>query len=129
MPFLDLSDLVDDPDFADDSGTLFLVRTTVTVGTNGRAQSTTDTTALTGTVTPASGTMLELLPEGARASGAILLHTKTPLHVVTDTQAADRILLRGKTYTVSALADYSAFGAGHCAAVCTLTSLTAPQPA
>lgn len=129
MPLLDLSDLVDDPDFADDTGTLFLVRTMVAVNGFGEVVGSSTPTPLTGTITPASGSVLDLLPDGARASGAILLHTKTPLHVVTDGQEADGILYRGKAYTVSALADYSAFGVGHCAAVCTLTSLTAAQPA
>lgn len=129
MPFLDLSDLIDDPDFADDSGTLFLRRTAAAAGTNGRGQSAPQDEPLAGVVTQASGDALRLLPEGARAEGAILIHTRADLRVVSEGYAADQVLWQGRTYTVAAVADWTTFGAGFCAAVCTLKNMTARPPA
>lgn len=129
MPILDLADLIDDPDFADDTGTLFLRRTGQAVGNNGRVQASPAATPLHGVVTQADGDALKLLPEGARAEGAIVVHTRTRLYVASDTHQADQVLWQDQTYTVGAVANWSTFGSGFCAAVCTLKSLTGPSPA
>lgn len=127
MPLLDVSDLLDDPDFAAEPGTLFLLTRAQGVGENGRTRTTAARTPLEGVAMPASGAMLDLLPDGARASGAIAVYTRTKLSVQTERTAADRIEYLGALYTVSALSDFSPYGSGFCAAVCTLTDLTA-QP-
>lgn len=128
MPLLDVSDILDDPDFAADPGTLFLVSAAVRVNDFGEAESTPARAPLDGVAMPASGEMLKRLPEASRAEGAIVVYTRTRLSAQGARTEADQVEYLGALYTVSVLMDFTPYGAGFCGAVCTLTDLAAAQP-
>ncbi|MCX5516231.1 hypothetical protein C3941_19775 [Kaistia algarum] len=121
MPLLDVSDVLADPDFAD---TLVLTRSTQTTGSNGRATRTSVQSTISGVVTSNSGDVLKRFPDLARVGGSILVHTTARLVASADNVEADVLTWRGRDYTVSALNDYSSFGAGFVVAGCELVQLT-----
>lgn len=120
MPLLDVSDILGDPDFADE---FIVIRRAETVNEYGESVVTQTEIFASGVVTAASGSILEQLPEGTRATGAILIHTQVRLEIVSATAQADRIRWAGNLYTVTNLSDYSRYGGGFVAAVCTLTDI------
>lgn len=112
MPFLDVSDLLSDPDFADT--TLVRTRRAETVDADGFAQATTATLPFSGVVTSESGRNLQRTPEATRTLAGIMIHTRTNL------TEGDEVTWRGVSYTVRTVDDYSTFGAGFVAAICDL---------
>lgn len=117
MPFLDVSDILDDPDFA----TAFhVVRVTETVGDNGRPVRTEALIPAYGVITQGSGDVLERRSDFRAISGNITVHTKFEL-LVSDTtrnRDADLIQWNGRRYTVAAISDWSDYGTGFFAATC-----------
>ena len=102
MPFLDVSDVLSDPDFAT---TFDVERTTVAVGDDGETSTTTTTTpGLIGVITPANSNDLKRMAEVERLTGAIAIHTSFVLHaggLMGDgvTQAtADIVTWQGRRY-------------------------------
>ena len=120
MPFLDVSDILADPDFADGFA---VTRAVQTVSSAGLATQTTTTTAASGVVQAGTGDVLNLLPESARVSGTIEIHTTFRLKLATGTGPADVVTWGGQDYLVTQLNDYSTFGAGYVMAICTLRPL------
>lgn len=120
MPFLDVSDILLDPDFAD---TVTLTRTTTTV-VNGRAVRSGADTTISAVVTSGSGDTLDRLAEGRMRHGSITIHTQTRLYAGQGNIDADEITYRGQRYTVTSVNDYSAYGAGFVAAEAELKPLT-----
>lgn len=118
MPFLDVSELLLDPDFAD---ALVCERKTQTVGTNGRATETTQETAFTGVVTSDRGDVLERRAQGELVYGSINVHSQFLLSdSAGGTRSADVVVWNGRRYTVSNVNDYSRFGKGFIVATCDL---------
>lgn len=120
MAFLDVSDILADPDFAD---SFTVTRAVQTVGSDGMAAQTVTTAAASGVVQAGSGDVLNLLPESARVAGTIEIHTTFRLKLATATGPADVVTWGGQDYLVTLVNDYSSFGAGYVMAVCTLRPL------
>lgn len=124
MPNLDVSDIIVDPDFAQNPGALFYTRNVQSVSGGGIASNSPTTTRLAGTVTMDAGDILRRDPEAAFVTGSILIHT--PTHLI-DGQAgkdADIVTWNGRRYTVKTVGDYSSFGAGFIWAICEPLSLS-----
>lgn len=130
MPLLDVSDVLDDPDFQD---SFSVTRNEQVVGNNGVATQTPVTTSQKGVVTMDDGTLAKRLPELERVEGAILVHTRFRLTDGTTGAApgenipADIITwpeTGGRQYTVHFVDNYSRYGAGFICAICTLRDLT-----
>ena len=122
MALLDVSDIVLDPDFADE---MICYRSTQTIGDNGRAINT-DPQPLTfwGVVTEYDGDILERTAEGDRIRGSITVHSRFVLIEGSPSVTADIIEFRGRKYTVSKVDNYSHFGQGFIAAKCDLLPLS-----
>lgn len=130
MPLLDVSDILDDPDFQTD----FLVtRTTQTVQSNGMANNAVATTTQYGVVTMDDGTLNKRFPDLERVEGAILIHTRFRLTdgttsatpgVTIPPDVIDWPSTGGRKYTVHYVDNYSQYGAGFICAICTLKDLT-----
>jgi hypothetical protein len=120
MPFLDLSDVLDDPDFTD---TLLLTQETVTLDSHGRTVSTPVRRNISGVVTSDRGRNRDLLAEGQRISGSILVHTRTPLTSGGEGRMADLLTWNGRDYIVATVDDYTRYGAGFICAHCDLKPL------
>lgn len=126
MPALDFSDVLASPEFAD---SFSVVSTTRAIGTDGVAA---DTPAapvpLWGPVIPGKSS-LRRLDDGSRVVAYIDVYAAYPLSagVKSDdatSRDADVVTWHGRQYTVIAVEDYSAFGAGWVHASCDLLSLS-----
>lgn len=121
MPLLDVSDILYDPDFAD---TLTLTRGVQTVGSNGRTTMAETTSTIIGVVTSNSGDILKRFPDLARVEGSVMVTTPTVLQIADGSTIADRLAWRGSDYTVTAVNDYSSYGAGFVIALCERIAVT-----
>ncbi len=117
MALIDVSDLMSDPDFADE----FTVRRCVqTMNETGRPGVTfTDIPAI-GSVQSSDGATLDVQPEGSRSVEMIAVFTTFPLREVSAGFEADRIVWRGREYRVTKVRDYTNFGGGHVEATAVL---------
>lgn len=121
MPDLDVSDILDDPDFA----TSFTVKRNVaTTGANGRATYTATETPTTGVVTSDAGQNLSRTADARNAVGRIMIHTKFFLYSGEDATEADIIVWRGREWTIIVVNDYSEYGLGFVSAVAEIRSIT-----
>lgn len=107
MATLDVSDLLDDPEWSD---FFTLLRQSETVGANGRAVRTQLAPEQIVGVMQNGGRRNTIGPDGALVTGDLNIWTKTHLRVATDTAPADRLLWAGTTYTVTMVEDWSRFG-------------------
>jgi|GEM_PF-1270746 hypothetical protein len=106
-----------------------ITRAQQTVDNNGRAQAgTTITKKVFGSVQPASGRTLHMMPDLVNVSGVIDIYTKFRLEGPSDTTTADNITWQGRDYTVATVQSYTNWGAGWVHAICTLKQLTAQSP-
>ncbi|MEE3504837.1 hypothetical protein QN399_00920 [Pseudomonas sp. 10C3] len=121
MALLDVTDVLLDPDFMDMG--LACVRTTETVGDNGRPTTTTVRSVFAGVITSDSGDILERLAGGERKKGSITIHTIFQLTSGFDNVTADTVTWRGNEYVVSNVNDYAHFGRGFVSATCDLKPL------
>ncbi len=116
MPFLDVSDIVEDPLFAD---TFMVKRFTQTVDNDGYAQTTMETFPnVIGTVTQNSGVNLKRLADGQMTTNVITIHTKFRLTSSEEEFDADIVTWAGSDYTVVSVHDWSRFGNGFIMALC-----------
>jgi galactose-6-phosphate isomerase len=122
MPLLDVSDVLDDPLFADD--TLICTRNRQTMGQDGRAIDSGVPIPFSGVVTPASGQQLSRKPEGESMRGSISIITRFVLFSGKSGYSADIVTWNGVQYTVSDILDYSRFGAGFVQATADLLPLS-----
>ena len=112
MPSLDVSDILDDPDFA---GAFTLYPATQAVGANGRAVNTQGNPIVcAGVVTQGTGDVLGRTPEGDIIHGSITIHTRRHLSI------GDVIGYGGRRHTVSLVNDWSTYGQGYFMAACEL---------
>lgn len=121
MPTLDVSDVLDDEDFADE---LALTVRVVTVGDDGRGHTAETTTTISGVVTSDKGRNRDLIAEGQRVVGSIMVHTSTRLTSGSDGREADVVTWNGRQYTVVSIDDYTRYGDGFVCAHCDLMPLS-----
>lgn len=121
MPLLDVSDVLDDEDFADE---LTLTVRVVTIDGNGRGQTSESTTPICGVVTSDKGRNRDLIAEGQRVVGSIMVHTSTRLTSGGDGREADVVTWNGRQHTVVSIDDYSRYGGGFICAHCDLMPLS-----
>jgi hypothetical protein len=116
MAKLDVSDILLDPDFADDN--LICIRNTQTVGTNGIAVDVPVSGTFTGVVIADKGSVTNRTPDGAYVAGSILIYTTFQLRVSGSGFDADIVEVSGRQFTVMNLGDYMHFGNGFVWALC-----------
>lgn len=122
MPFLDVSDVLTDPEFQD---TLVCHRITQTVGANGLATAVTVDTNFRGVVTSDRGDLMERIAGAERVSGSITIHTRFALDDgAGSSRSADEVTWNGRRYIISNINDYLRFGRGFIAASADLKPLT-----
>lgn len=122
MAGLDVTEILDgDPDFCD---TISVIRRTQTINDRGRVEVAEVQWDIIAVVTQGAGDELDRVPEGALISSAITVHTIERLIVAQGDIDADEILFDGRRYIVTVLSDYSNFGRGFSAAVCTLKPIS-----
>ena len=110
MPFLDVSDLATDPDFAD----FFNVeRRTQTVSSKGRPTiSTTTILNQVGVITQARPSDLDRREDYETSTHTIAIVTRFALRMAATGYQPDRVVWNGMTYVVVTVKPYSRFGRG-----------------
>lgn len=116
MPFLDVSDVLTDPDFV--SRDLVRARRAETVGNDGIASYVDDRLAFVGVVTNGGGDILARLADAQYVRGTITIHTRADLSTAAPGRDADIVEWRGRRYTVTEVQDYGHFGRGFTAVTC-----------
>ncbi|PRH41084.1 hypothetical protein [Burkholderia vietnamiensis] len=122
MAFLDVTEVLLDPDFMDTG--LLCNRMTQAVDDHGRAQNTVASTPFAAVVTSDKGDILHRNADGSRIIGSITLHTMFRLVDGSAGYDADEVEWSGRTYTVVNVNDYSHFGRGFVCATCDLKPLS-----
>lgn len=122
MAWLDVSEILLDPDFMDTG--LTCKRSIQDIGDNGRATNTVASIPFAGVVTSDKGDLLERVVTGERVTGSITIHTPFALtDGAGDSSISDIVTWQGRDYTVSNVNNYSHFGRGFVAATCDLLPL------
>ncbi|MGU2444433.1 hypothetical protein ACTXHA_28870 [Burkholderia cenocepacia] len=124
MAFLDVTDVLLDPDFMNLG--LICNRMTQITDEKGRAHNTPSSIPFNAVVTSDKGDILHRNADGSRIIGSITLHTPFRLRDggPDNTADADEIVWQGATYTVVNVNDYSHFGRGFVCATCDLKPLS-----
>ena len=116
MPLLDVSEILDDPDF---STVITILRTVEDVNNFGEATYSVKTFSnVSAVVTGDGGQALALLEDGSRISDSIVVHCKLPLQAGTPKLAADKVIWNGALFLVKNSRDWSQWGAGFYRAAC-----------
>lgn len=121
MAQLDLSDVLEDPDFNDIFYRLVMEQT---VDDHGEASNTEKKTRCIGVITSSSGDKIVRKPDGSFVTGTITIHTKTRLKDGKDGFDADVVMWKNTKYNVILVNDYSHVGRGFVAATCELAPLS-----
>ena len=125
MPLVDVVDLLSDPDVAGED--FQVLRTTRTL-INGRTVDTPSQLSAYGSIAPASGSQLLIIPEAERVGSFISVVTPFILQPLTNTTAPDQVIWNGGTYRVRTVKNWENFGQGFCEATCELVSMTLSGP-
>lgn len=123
MAILDVIEALSDPFFLDSAT---VVRSTRTVGANGRVTVTEARTTIYAVVQPGSGAVTDMLPEAERALDSIEVYAQFALAAASTDTTADDIEWRGKRWRVSKVMDWTNFGSGYSHAICVLKSTALP---
>lgn len=118
MADLDVSDVLDDPDFA---GTVTVTAREVQTDEGGLARAYSGTIAVSAVVIPDGGPDLVQVGEGDAVQGDITLYTRHPLTAGDAQRAADTVWWAGAPYTVIQAQPWL-YGQGYTRAVCKLTT-------
>lgn len=125
MPFLDVTDVLFDPDFCE---LLTVVRSASVTGNDGIDVVTKSTATFTAVVTSDKGQDLNRDSVGEHAGGTIMVITKFKLTSSGPGLSADVVQWNGASYTVKKINDYSKYGRGVIEATCELVPLTGYTP-
>lgn len=120
MASIDITELLDDPDFSD---TFFLRRQHQTIDSSGLAHNTETSVACDGVCFPGGGNKLIRTRDGDRVEADMTIVTRTILHDGRGGEPADNVEWMGKRYVVTLVEDYANWGGGFVQARCNLLDL------
>lgn len=126
MPFLDVTDVLLDPDFCD--YTLVCTRNTQTVDADGFATNVSQDIPFNGVVTVDRSLEAKRMAAGQFIGGAILVVTQFRLTQGKSGLDADVVLYNGRHYRVTFVDPYTSYGAGFVQAHCELMEFNGGTP-
>lgn len=126
MPFLDVSDVLLDPDFADDS--LICRRNVQTMDEDNFATNTVEEIPFSGVVTVDRSLEARRMASGQTIGGAILVVTQFRLTQGRPGLDADMVTYQGRNYRVTFVDPYTAYGAGFVQAHCEMVEFDGGSP-
>ncbi|EKN4689866.1 head-tail adaptor [Yersinia ruckeri] len=126
MPFLDVTEVLLDPDFVDT--TLVCHRQQQTVDDDGFTTNTPQDTHFSGVVTVDRSLEAKRMQAGQNINGAILIVTQFRLTQGQPGLDADVVTYRGRKYRVTFVDPYTAYGAGFVQAHCELMDFDGGTP-
>lgn len=119
---IDVSDLLDDPDFIN---SFVVTRRRQTVDGHGRTQTSGVTTAAYGSVQPIRPRTMEVMPDYVNVSGAIEIFTRYRLEGPSEGGSPDEVMWKNRRYRVAEVEDWGHAGSGFIHAVCELLQFVA----
>lgn len=122
MPFLDVSDVLLDPDFCDRS--LVCERNSISTDNSGRGVTKTETVPFSGVVTSDKGEMLQRGAVGEHATDSMLVITRFRLRDAGMAVTADVVQWDARRWTVTKVNSYSTYGVGFVEATCEMIPLS-----
>ncbi|MBC8947221.1 head-tail adaptor [Xenorhabdus indica] len=126
MPFLDVSDILLDPDFVDTS--LVCHRNTQTTDDDGITTNTAQAIPFAGVVTVDRALEARRMEAGQTINGAILVITQFRLTQGQPGLDADIVTYQGRQYRVTFVDPYTAYGSGFVQAHCELMNFDGGIP-
>lgn len=126
MPFLDVTDVLLDPDFCD--YTLVCTRSTQTVDADGFTTNVSQDIPFNGVVTVDRSLEARRMAAGQSIGGAILVVTQFRLTQGKSGLDADVVLYNGRHYRVTFVDPYTSYGAGFVQAHCELMEFDGGTP-
>ena len=120
MASIDITELLDDPDFSD---TFFLRRQHQNIDSSGLAHNAETSVACDGVCFPGGGNKLIRTRDGDRVEADMTIVTRTILHDGRGGEPADNVEWMGLRYVVTLVEDYANWGGGFVQARCNLTDL------
>jgi galactose-6-phosphate isomerase len=121
MPSLNVTRVLFSREFVD--RTLIRRSNTQTVDSSGIASNASVDTPFAGVVTNDAGSILKRFPEASIVTGSMMVHSRLPLSPGAAGHDADLVQWLGNFYTVTDLSDWTTYGAGFTAALCTPLTL------
>lgn len=126
MPFLDVTEVLLDPDFCD--YTLVCTRNAQTVDADGFATNVSQDIPFNGVVTVDRSLEAKRMAAGQSIGGAILVVTQFRLTQGRSGLDADVVLYNGRHYRVTFVDPYTSYGAGFVQAHCELVEFNGGTP-
>lgn len=126
MPFLDVTEVLSDPDFCD--YTLVCTRSAQTVDKDGFATNASQDIPFHGVVTVDRSLEAKRMAAGQSIGGAVLVVTTFRLTQGQPGQDADVVLYNGRHYRVTFVDPYTSYGAGFVQAHCELVEFNGGKP-
>lgn len=120
MPMLDVSGVLDDPDF---NQTITVTRTLKSVNDQGEVTTTSTSQDITAVVAPITANELARLPDAEQLSGGCTVYCRYPLFSGHGDYTADTVLCNGSQYVVISVDNWEAFGGGYVTARCALLNM------
>lgn len=121
MALIDVSDLLVDPDFM---GPISLVHRVPTMNSMGENTLATTTVNTIGCVQPASGSVLQRLPDALRVQNVNSFWIKGEIIADGTNEYPDQIIFQGNTYEVQHVFDWTNWGRGFCEGVCVRSAVS-----
>lgn len=109
MALIDVSDLLNDPDFVN---FFTIVRRTATVNDSGENILTESRLGAIGSIQAGNGDTLKRLPEAARKENAITVYTKTELRADNCGGYSDILIWKNQRFQVLTISPWGNYGAG-----------------
>ena len=109
MPFVNLSEVVNDPDLGE---TFVILRTKGSFGLGGWIAEVPQQVPAYGVVQPADDEALAQVPEGDRVEGAMQIYCQQPIYetLAKESGISDKVRWHGSTYRVSRRSRWEEFG-------------------
>lgn len=117
MPILDVTEVINEPLFTEPATWL---KRTIAIGNDGIGIVTEEQEPILVIPTSGDGSTRERAPDGAIVHHRQRFYTTAFLNAGTTAHDSDRVLWRGRTYLVTAVSDWIAWGAGFVSASCEL---------
>lgn len=115
MAKIDVSEVLDDPDFQDN---ITVIRRASVVGTNGRNAIVEIPSIIMAVVQAGSSETLKRLPDYAALSDTLTVYARYKFIAYSDGQYSDIVLWNGRRYGVQVVSDHTNWGDGYARADC-----------
>lgn len=122
MPLLDVSDVLQDPDYCDLS--LICERNAITTDSSGRGVIKSESVPFSGVVTSDKGELLQRGAVGEHATDSMLVITRFRLRDAGMSATADVVQWDDRRWTVTKVNSYSKYGVGFVEASCEMIPLS-----